>query len=384
MIEERKVDKASEERVKEFLDLIEEGEYDRARVLIDGVLLEYPECAEAYLGLLLIEMELRSFDDFCVTQLPPPTNENFRRLLMYAEGELKEDLEGIIKADEDILELNRIELTDLGDYYEVTQCKSEFPYITIPASYKGKIIKKIGFGAFDKNIYTETVILPPTVTDIDGIAFRNCTNLYDISIPDSVNDIATYAFFGCSRLKKIVIPDSVKMLGVYVFADCHSLVDVELPNNLDIITAGFFFGCRSLKKINLPESLTEIRKLAFAGCKALEAIYLPKKISIIEESAFLDCKSLIFVLIPRDITEIHHTAFEKCENAVIFYEGSKEEFEKIVTKKTVTDSNIYLYSGNGRLMASKEREIPVYFYSEKKKLFGKNLWRYVDGKPWIW
>ena len=42
-----------------------------------------------------------------------------------------------------------------------------------------------------------TTIIPKSVTIIGNSAFRDCTNLTDITIPNSVTSIGDYAFRGC-------------------------------------------------------------------------------------------------------------------------------------------------------------------------------------------
>ena len=207
MIEEFKVDRVSEEITNELFSLIDRQEYEKARILINKILEEYPECAEAYLGLLLIDMGYRSVDDLYFFAPPSPTDENFRKALLYSEGELREELEGVIDSAENHIKLNKIEFTERDSYLELTGGKGEYHTVNIPSGYKGKIIKKIGFGAFDKNIFIEYVEIPPTVTDIDSCAFRDCANLDCILIPDSVRSIGSYVFSGCRRLRGLTFPN---------------------------------------------------------------------------------------------------------------------------------------------------------------------------------
>ena len=52
----------------------------------------------------------------------------------------------------------------------------------------------------------ENTIIPPSVTEIWGRAFSQCSSLTCISIPPSVTEIWDYAFSGCSSLTEVRIP----------------------------------------------------------------------------------------------------------------------------------------------------------------------------------
>lgn len=53
-----------------------------------------------------------------------------------------------------------------------------------------------------------------SVTEIDGHAFNNCTNLISVTIPGSVNYIGTNAFKGCSNLRELILEDGEGTLGI--------------------------------------------------------------------------------------------------------------------------------------------------------------------------
>lgn len=61
------------------------------------------------------------------------------------------------------------------------------------------------------------VIIPDSVTSIDGLAFANCSSLIDVTIPDSVTHIGGLAFSECTSLTNLIIPDSVTHIGTNAF-----------------------------------------------------------------------------------------------------------------------------------------------------------------------
>ncbi len=86
-----------------------------------------------------------------------------------------------------------------------------------------KTVKEIGVSAFSAT-ELETVVIPSSVTKINGYAFRNCEKLRTVVIPDSVTEIKNDAFFNCANLTYASISDSVKKIGVRAFSSCPELV----------------------------------------------------------------------------------------------------------------------------------------------------------------
>lgn len=50
----------------------------------------------------------------------------------------------------------------------------------------------------------QQVLLPNTLTTLNGSVFSHCTNLNRIQIPSSVTTIQSYAFYGCDSLLEVV------------------------------------------------------------------------------------------------------------------------------------------------------------------------------------
>lgn len=100
-------------------------------------------------------------------------------------------------------ETGSIALKEAYSYYDwhngtFRNCELGKTKIKIPATYKGKEVKKIGIisGKGDWSTYqgfgikdVEEIVLPDKVTAIEGAAFMGCTNLSRISLPDSIETI---------------------------------------------------------------------------------------------------------------------------------------------------------------------------------------------------
>ena len=90
--------------------------------------------------------------------------------------------------------------------------------------------------------------------------------------------------FAGNGLKNIVIPNKTKKLGDYAFRNCTELTEVTLPESVTKIPSGIFEGCCSLKTVNAP-NVDTVCEHAFYGCKNLEAFDF-SKLQTLEYMAF--------------------------------------------------------------------------------------------------
>ena len=78
--------------------------------------------------------------------------------------------------------------------------------------------------------------IPSTVRKIDAAAFRNCRELFSVTIPN-VEEIGFGAFEGCTNLKFVKLPDGIKEIGSEVFGNCPNLKTVTIGTEIiDIST----------------------------------------------------------------------------------------------------------------------------------------------------
>ncbi|MDE7291612.1 MAG: leucine-rich repeat protein [Treponemataceae bacterium] len=179
--------------------------------------------------------------------------------------------------------------------------------VTIPAS-----VTNIGKKTFSGCSNLASVTIPTSVTSIGEQAFNECTSLTSVDIPDSVTSIGMLAFNGCTKLTNIKIPNGVTSIGSYAFNGCKNLSSVVIPNGVTCIDNGVFKYCESLTDINIPEGVTVIGEFAFCGCNSLTEIKIPDGVTKIEYSVFADCLLLMDVTIPDSVTRIEQSAFGGC------------------------------------------------------------------------
>ena len=90
-----------------------------------------------------------------------------------------------------------------------------------------------------------------TVTEINGGAFMDRTDIKSITIADCVTTIGDLAFYNCTSLKTVIIGNGVR----------------EIPDET-------FFGCTSLRSVTLGDNVETIGYRAFKGCSKLYYVYI--------------------------------------------------------------------------------------------------------------
>ena len=108
-------------------------------------------------------------------------------------------------------------------------------------------------------------------TSVDGLAFRKCKLLSNVTLPEGLLTIGDCAFSLCSSLRQIQIPASVEHIGVAAF--CKSgLITIQFLGIPMVIEADAFAGCLQLKEIVIPRGSRDvfIRKFGFPEDKLVE------------------------------------------------------------------------------------------------------------------
>lgn len=110
------------------------------------------------------------------------------------------------------------------------------------------------------------------VTEIEGKAFENCTDLKSITLPNSIERINYNAFCGCSSLENIELPQSITSIAHNVFKNCSSLKEITIPENVTNLAASLFYGCTSLESITIHQGVTRINNATFYKCTSLTSV----------------------------------------------------------------------------------------------------------------
>ena len=215
----------------------------------------------------------------------------------------------------------------------------------------GYTVTAIGKDAFANGNHLTSIILPITVTYIDGWAFSDCTDAMILCFNGNAEDwrkvsvdtdpngcILPYVPF-CHYYSE----DAPVEKGYFwhyvnsiptVWAGLHYTLlendtyevdvfgymtekEVTIPathNGKPVtrIAENAFKSNWRLTKITLPSSLKSIGPHAFDGCHGLSSIIIPAGTEIIEDSAFQSCSKLASITLPNSLTSIGSAAFAYC------------------------------------------------------------------------
>lgn len=71
---------------------LEDGDWDKADIYCESVLDQAPKCAEAYLGKLMAEVQIRKEEDLSKAKEPLDQSDNYRKVMRFADESLRERL----------------------------------------------------------------------------------------------------------------------------------------------------------------------------------------------------------------------------------------------------------------------------------------------------
>lgn len=168
-------------------------------------------------------------------------------------------------------------------------------------------VEVIGAYAFAELTALKEVVLPSTLTKIQGGAFYGCTALDTVTFSGANNlqFINNDAFNGCTSLNTFDF-DSIIAIGDRAFQN-SGLVFVTLPATAQSIAAQAFSGCADLQKVTIKASKVKLGSKAFASCPMLTDMTV--NASVIPEGLFNGCEKLTTITLGRDVSVINNLAF---------------------------------------------------------------------------
>ena len=119
-----------------------------------------------------------------------------------------------------------------GAFYNCTKITS----IELPDT-----LTYLGGEAFYNNTSLQSIKLSNNLEEIRGNTFENCTSLTSIIIPDSVKRIGGHAFYGNRSLSNVFVSpnSSLNEIGSSAFRQCYNLYNITIPNNTYVNSRAF-------------------------------------------------------------------------------------------------------------------------------------------------
>lgn len=196
--------------------------------------------------------------------------------------------------------------------------------------------------------YSNTLMIPQSVTTIEEEAFYGDTNIDEISLPNGIISIKDKAF-ALSSASRVYFPTSIEYIaddafdetnmvgvgfpGIYAQTWCEDHGFEYIPYSTpvddftwtiknDTVTIMKYTGTDAIvvvpSEINtLP--VTVLGSSAFSRNKSVEKVYLPSSLSKIDSYAFSNCSALTDISIPDSVMEIGGSAFENCTSLTTFH-----------------------------------------------------------------
>ena len=182
------------------------------------------------------------------------------------------------------------------------------PVISLMGVFENDVLKQ---GVFEgSNI--KSVTIPESVTAIGFCAFKDCTELTQVTVSGNLNRILSNTFRNCVKLESIDFSRTkLQTISTSAFYGCTGLSEIKFSNDLTEIEQGAFYDCTALLELDFPDSLEKIGEKTFVNCMALKTVVIPEKLKLISLSdpSFYNVPSLEKIIFKEGRKEIKGYAF---------------------------------------------------------------------------
>lgn len=189
-------------------------------------------------------------------------------------------------------------------YYYFSDKGNDFTNVVIPEYLENNRILTSHYYGYKQRITTigDFVFSAETEYDVALGKYKPIYNDYaqyltNITLPNSIKTIGVEAFYG-TPLTEIIIPDSVVDIAGGAFRNCKNLKSVKLSKNTKDIDM-FAFANTAITSIEIPNSVIYIHDDAFRNTQLSGELYIPDSVITIYPGAFLDTQ-ITSVSIPKN------------------------------------------------------------------------------------
>ena len=175
-----------------------------------------------------------------------------------------------------------------------------------------KTVKYLGSYSLASLHLNSTLVLPESVTNIEGFAFDG--SAFDIVLPSKLERLEGCAFYGSLVRGELVLPNTLKYIGGSAFCNVTSFYgNFTLPASLEYLGDWAFQNCGTdlVGDIITPTFMTSIPPMAFrANFKNGTNLHIVDGVTRIEEEAFSGLRFNSSLYLPDGIEYIGNHAFD--------------------------------------------------------------------------
>lgn len=163
-------------------------------------------------------------------------------------------------------------LIDGGRAVKLVRYKAARSEVVTPFQIQGLPVTVLGCRAFTGNPHLTAVRLSDSISLVEngsGLrktgAFRDCSNLRQITLSTGMTRIADYMFYGAASAQEAPLQvdfSGISEIGDFAFACCNHIVRLKLPQCVQKIGTGAFYQARRLAYLDMP-GVCEIAADAF-------------------------------------------------------------------------------------------------------------------------
>lgn len=197
-----------------------------------------------------------------------------------------------------------------------------------PITRSEKVFFKDDFGELEYRGSKYKSINNLTIENIDNIPLYSFSK-YSFDNVSIINtrEISECAFY-CSNVNSLLIDNNIQIVGFN-----------SLPSNLKIIDG--YFDIKNNSKLILAKlddvikpKISNETKIIYQGvasnAKNIEELVIPYGVTMIGSHAFNNCQKIRSILLPNTLKYIDFLAFDKTRADDVFYDGTLDEWNKVV------------------------------------------------------
>ncbi len=184
--------------------------------------------------------------------------------------------------------------------------------VRIMPEYEGVPVTHIGNAAFKDCWELFSVSLTDNITYIGNEAFSDCPYLVNVWHLGNVMHIGDNAFKRNFILKITTLPENLEYIGESAFSECGEITISVIPDSVSYMGSNAFYHCNRIKSVKIGSSLTEIKDKTFASCYNLGAVELGENLLTIGNHAFEECYYIEALVFPDSLVSIGEDSFTHC------------------------------------------------------------------------